>query len=123
MDRLIECGLQNHDEMIRTKYGFELCEFKSEGSDCEDCKKNPSGEDLYFHSGGGEDCREGSYRCEGCVATFIRELEVELAVSDKINALIQELLKLTQEQRLDVLNEFCHSCGTDDLPCRCWDDR
>lgn len=58
---------------LREEYGFDLCEFLSEGGDCQDCKANPEGDPIYFHSDGGYDCREGSYRCENCVDAFISE--------------------------------------------------
>ncbi len=32
------------------------------------------------------------------------------------------LLSLTEEQRLEMLNEFCHSCGTADPKCQCGND-
>lgn len=35
---------------------------------------------------------------------------------------LRELLKLNGEQRLDVIREFCHSCGCDDPTCQCGND-
>lgn len=29
---------------------------------------------------------------------------------------------LTNEQRLEVMGNFCHGCGRADPSCRCWDD-
>jgi len=37
----------------------------------------------------------------------------------------EELLKLTKDERLDILYQFCSHCGRyeeDDIKCQCWND-
>ena len=43
------------------------------------------------------------------------------ATSDTIADLIAKLSDLTEEQRLDVISEFCSCCGGD-RSCNCWND-
>jgi len=36
---------------------------------------------------------------------------------------VNELMKLTPEQRMTVFSKFCLPCGDDNPRCRCWDDQ
>lgn len=54
---------------------FDLCEFKSEGGDCESCGNNPKDQSLYFKPDRGYDSREGSYFCLACANKYVKDLE------------------------------------------------
>lgn len=32
------------------------------------------------------------------------------------------LLKMTDQQRLSIFDEFCKECGSTDKKCQCWND-
>lgn len=35
----------------------------------------------------------------------------------------EELLKLSPEERMQILNKFCKYCGSSDPRCVCWNDK
>ena len=35
---------------------------------------------------------------------------------------IKILNKFTEEERLEVMNQYCKSCGSDNPKCQCWND-
>jgi hypothetical protein len=35
---------------------------------------------------------------------------------------MEALMKLDPSRRVEVFREFCHSCGSDDPGCQCWND-
>lgn len=37
-------------------------------------------------------------------------------------AIINSLMALTDEQRIEVFRFFCTTCGCDDPQCQCWND-
>lgn len=42
---------------------------------------------------------------------------------DHIQKLASELFKLlTDEERLEIINEYCKYCGSSDSGCQCWND-
>ena len=43
-------------------------------------------------------------------------------VVSKIASIVNELAKLTDEERREVLSCFCRSCGSTDSRCQCWND-
>lgn len=43
-------------------------------------------------------------------------------MDERIQIIISILMRMTDEDRLKVLNKFCCYCGCDDPSCRCWDD-
>lgn len=56
------------------EFGFELCEFPSEGGDCEKCGTNPRTAPLYWKRTGYWEV-EGDYYCQPCAEAFIQECE------------------------------------------------
>ena len=55
------------------------------------------------------------------------EAEKGLVEIERLRALLERntetaLLALTDKQRIQVFDNFCRFCGTDDLPCQCWND-
>lgn len=52
------------------------------------------------------------------------ELDEVMPVNDSPNIefVIDVLMRLSEEERLEVFRNFCRSCGVDDRFCRCWDD-
>ncbi len=49
-------------------------------------------------------------------------LSVSLS-GEQVVGLIKELMcVLSDDQRLGLMGNYCKACGTDDLPCHCWND-
>lgn len=40
----------------------------------------------------------------------------------QVMLLVDELKKLSEEDRLEVFSHFCRFCGSDDPRCQCWND-
>lgn len=53
-----------------------------------------------------------------------QQLTIHSVVSSEKNkdAIIYEMKKLTDDERLDVISEFCKYCGGLDNSCQCWND-
>jgi hypothetical protein len=41
---------------------------------------------------------------------------------EKLKSLYEELLKLSDDERLELFNKFCKKCGDIDPRCKCWND-
>jgi len=39
-----------------------------------------------------------------------------------VQLVIDLMMQLTDEQRMDVMNSFCKHCGCDNKYCSCWND-
>lgn len=63
-----------HKEHKKLEEYFELCEFTSDGCDCDKCGKNPPNERLWFERTSFETI-EGNYYCDKCALEIVRELE------------------------------------------------
>lgn len=45
------------------------------------------------------------------------------AVSDMLLLQVKELFaKLTDDERMEVMSDYCKYCGCDDSGCQCWND-
>ena len=44
-------------------------------------------------------------------------------IDDKLNLIVKELFsKLTDEDRYDIISDYCKYCGSSDTGCQCWND-
>ena len=43
-------------------------------------------------------------------------------MSEKIDKIIETLRQLTDDERLEIFDNFCRYCGCDDPKCQCWND-
>ena len=39
-----------------------------------------------------------------------------------IRRVVDQILALSEDDRLEVFSHFCHHCGRDDPRCQCWND-
>ena len=47
----------------------------------------------------------------------------QTAVSDMLLLQVKELFaKLTDDERMEVMSDYCKYCGCDDSGCQCWND-
>ena len=42
--------------------------------------------------------------------------------NERIARVVAEMLKLDDEERMEVMGEFCKFCGDTDPRCQCWND-
>ena len=58
------------------------------------------------------------------VAEFFRDLEDKRQVGAEalVRNIVDDLLALSEDDRLEVFSNFCHHCGRNDPRCQCWND-
>lgn len=60
------------------EWSHQLCEFLSDGNDCDKCGKNPAEEPIYFYRTS-VDTIEGDYICKPCAEKRIEGWKREIA--------------------------------------------
>lgn len=51
-------------------------------------------------------------------AEFIEQLGIDYQKASIISA----MKTMTEIDRLEIINQFCHHCGSNDPRCQCWND-
>ena len=60
-----------HEELEQE--GYDLCEYKSEGDDCNLCWSNPKGEEMFWYGTSCECSSEGDVYCRKCAEEQVRD--------------------------------------------------
>ena len=45
-----------------------------------------------------------------------------MSPQENIDKIIEALKALSEDERLEVFSQFCHSCGDNNPSCKCWND-
>lgn len=65
------------------------------------------------------DCAEVTW-CKDKI--FDSDIKYVLSADVPVEIIKDAIAKLTDEQRLNIFNDYCKHCGCNDTKCRCWDD-
>ncbi len=49
-------------------------------------------------------------------------MEGAYKIKETVEILVELMQRMTDEERMDVMSEFCHHCGCTDPSCNCWND-
>lgn len=53
---------------------------------------------------------------------MVDEIHVMLRELIKNSTIIEQLNKLTNDERMEIFGKFCNHCGNKDHLCQCWND-